>query len=56
MSVVIVSGSGGLVGAETVRLFAAQGLDVVGIDNDMRAHFFGTRRRSSAFLAVMGRT
>jgi len=30
-----------LVGAETVRLFGERGLDVVGIDNDMRARFFG---------------
>lgn len=41
MSVAIVTGSGGLVGADTVRLFAERGLDVVGVDNDMRARFFG---------------
>ena len=41
MAVVIVTGSGGLVGAETVRFFAAQGFTVVGIDNDMRSFFFG---------------
>jgi CDP-paratose 2-epimerase len=41
MAIMIVTGSGGLVGAETVRLFLERGLDVVGIDNDMRAHFFG---------------
>ena len=41
MSVAIVSGSCGLVGAETVKLLAGQGLDVVGIDNDMRQVFFG---------------
>lgn len=41
MSVAIVTGSGGLVGAEAVRLFGARGLDVVGVDNDMRARFFG---------------
>lgn len=35
------TGSGGLVGAEAVRYFAALGLDVVGLDNDMRAVFFG---------------
>jgi len=38
---VIVTGSGGLVGSESVRHFAEQGYDVVGIENDMRARFFG---------------
>ena len=41
MDVAIVTGSAGLIGAETVRLFAGRGLTVVGIDNDMRRHFFG---------------
>ena len=41
MTVAIVTGSGGLVGAECARLFAERGLDVVGIDNDMRKYFFG---------------
>src|SRR5258707_12865213 len=41
MGVVIVTGSGGLIGAEAVRFLAAQGFDVVGIDNDMRRVFFG---------------
>ena len=41
MSVVIVTGSAGLIGSEAVRHFAALGLDIVGIDNDMRAQFFG---------------
>ena len=41
MSVVIVTGSAGLIGSETVRFFAKQGMDVVGVDNDMRAEFFG---------------
>ena len=39
--VAIVTGSGGLIGSESVRYFAAQGFEVVGIDNDMRAYFFG---------------
>ena len=39
--VAIVTGSGGLVGAETVRRFASQGMEVIGIDNDMRSRFFG---------------
>ena len=41
MPIAIVTGSGGLIGSESVRHFAAQGFDVVGIDNDMRAYFFG---------------
>jgi CDP-paratose 2-epimerase len=41
MSVVLVTGSAGLIGAESVRFFAAEGFDIVGIDNDMRRVFFG---------------
>ncbi len=41
MDVVIVTGSGGLVGAETCRHYARTADLVVGIDNDMRAQFFG---------------
>jgi CDP-paratose 2-epimerase len=41
MAVAIITGSGGLVGSEAARHFAAQGMDVVGVDNDMRRHFFG---------------
>ncbi len=41
MSVILVTGAAGLIGSESVRFFAKQGLQVVGIDNDMRAQFFG---------------
>lgn len=41
MSVAIVTGSGGLIGSEAVEFFAKIGLDVVGLDNDMRQVFFG---------------
>lgn len=41
MAVCIVTGSAGLIGSESVRFFADQGLDVVGIDNNMRETFFG---------------
>lgn len=41
MSVAIITGSAGLVGSEAARYFSAQGMDVVGIDNDLRAKFFG---------------
>jgi CDP-paratose 2-epimerase len=41
MSTVLVTGSGGLIGSECVRHFVEAGYDVVGIENDMRAEFFG---------------
>lgn len=41
MSVVIVTGSCGLIGSETVSFFTQKGFDVVGIDNNMRKSFFG---------------
>ena len=41
MRTIIVTGSAGLIGSETVRRFSQEGMDVVGIDNDMRARFFG---------------
>jgi CDP-paratose 2-epimerase len=41
MDVAIVTGSAGLIGAETVRFFAGKGLVVVGIDNDMRRVLLG---------------
>lgn len=41
MPTALVTGSGGLIGSEAVRHFAANGFDVIGIENDMRAHFFG---------------
>ena len=37
----IVTGSGGLIGSECVRLLSEEGWDVVGVDNDMRRQFFG---------------
>ena len=41
MKNVLVTGSGGLIGSESVKFFAAKGYDVVGIDNDLRSYFFG---------------
>lgn len=37
----IITGSGGLIGSECVRLLCEEGWSVVGIDNDMRRQFFG---------------
>lgn len=41
MSIALVTGSAGLIGSEAARHFAGLGLDVVGVDNDLRAYFFG---------------
>jgi CDP-paratose 2-epimerase len=41
MSVAIITGSAGLIGSEASRHFAGCGLETVGVDNDMRRHFFG---------------
>jgi CDP-paratose 2-epimerase len=41
MRTLIVTGSAGLIGSEAVKRFAKEGGHVVGIDNDMRAQFFG---------------
>src|SRR5579863_9286754 len=41
MTIAIVTGSAGLIGSEASRYFADLGLDIVGIDNDMRRQFFG---------------
>lgn len=41
MSTVLVTGSAGLIGSESVRFFANLGFNVIGVDNDMRSFFFG---------------
>ena len=63
MATAIVTGSGGLIGSESVAHFVEAGYDVVGLENDMRAHFFGRnastqpvtdrlRRRYAEFRSV----
>lgn len=51
MSIVIVTGSSGLVGSESVRFFAGKGFKVIGIDNDLRSYFFG-KDASTAWLGL----
>ena len=54
---ILVTGSAGLIGSETVKRFAAEGCQIVGIDNDMRKRFFGeeasTRRTRDALRASL---
>ncbi len=42
MNKILVTGSSGLIGSEVVAYFDALGWDVHGVDNNMRADFFGT--------------
>lgn len=41
MKIILVTGSAGLIGSESVRFFCDRGYTVVGIDNNMRQFFFG---------------
>ncbi len=41
MSTVLITGSSGLIGGEAVDFFSSKFDKVIGIDNDMRAYFFG---------------
>lgn len=37
----IITGSGGLIGSEATKFWHEKGYNIVGIDNDMRAYYFG---------------
>jgi CDP-paratose 2-epimerase len=52
MPAAIVTGSGGLIGSESVQHLIEAGFDVIGLENDMRAEFFGP---SASTLAVTER-
>ncbi len=41
MKIVIITGSAGLIGSQACNFFSEKGYKVIGIDNDMRAYFFG---------------
>ncbi|MES2315490.1 MAG: NAD-dependent epimerase/dehydratase family protein [Patescibacteria group bacterium] len=41
MKIALITGSNGLIGSESAKFFAQKGFNIVGIDNDMRAYFFG---------------
>ena len=40
MSLVLITGSCGLVGSESVKFFESKGFDIIGIDNNSRLEFF----------------
>lgn len=44
---ILVTGSAGLIGSESVTFFCKKGFEVFGIDNDMRSYFFGKEASTS---------
>jgi CDP-paratose 2-epimerase len=43
MGVAIITGAAGLIGGEACTFFHQRGLEIVGIDNDLRSYFFGSQ-------------
>ncbi len=54
MRTVIVTGAGGLIGAQAVRHFGPKADRVIGIDNDMRAYFFGDEASTAWSVNQLG--
>jgi CDP-paratose 2-epimerase len=58
MPIAIITGSGGLIGSECVKRYVELGYDVIGIENDMRATYFGpsasTARTSEQLCDLYG--
>src|ERR1700736_6336995 len=40
-SIPLITGSSGLIGSETAKFVHEKGMDVVGVDNNLRKYFFG---------------
>jgi CDP-paratose 2-epimerase len=56
MSIALITGSAGLVGSEASKHFARQGMDIVGVDNDMRSVFFGSEASTSRMARELAQT
>lgn len=56
MKCALITGSGGLIGSECVKILAASGWKVVGVDNDMRSEFFGPTATTRPVLEEIRRT
>lgn len=50
MKRVLITGSGGLIGSESVRFFSKKGFEVHGVDNNMRQYFFGPEASTNASI------
>jgi CDP-paratose 2-epimerase len=55
MTIVLVTGSAGLIGSESVRFFCVRGFTDVDIDNNMRSFFFFFGKNASTELILNGR-
>lgn len=53
MSLVVITGSAGLIGSEAVRFFGKLGMHIVGIDNNMRQFFFGEEASTNWNLQLL---
>ena len=53
MSIAIITGSGGLIGAESVKFFSKKFDKIIGIDNDSRRYFFGRIASVRANIALL---
>jgi CDP-paratose 2-epimerase len=56
MSIALVTGSAGLIGSETCKRYHAEGFDIVGVDNDMRATFFGAEASTALTRTKLEKT
>jgi CDP-paratose 2-epimerase len=56
MATAVVTGSGGLIGSESVSHFVRAGYDVIGLENDMRARFFGADASTTQTTERLTRT
>jgi CDP-paratose 2-epimerase len=58
MGTAIITGSGGLIGSESTSYLVNAGFDVIGLENDMRARFFGpsasTAQTTARLTATLG--
>lgn len=56
MRTILITGSTGLVGSTACDFFKEKGWKVIGVDNNSRAHFFGTPNKDSQYtLDIRGR-
>ena len=50
MSIILITGSSGLVGSESVNFFSKKGFDVIGIDNNLRKFFLNVLYSLTIFI------